>query len=947
MGCHNNLGSGYQSQFYWDFGPGFAFFGTNSRVDDSVSAYVTGQNYITDSLYSVIWPDFKYQEVPGQTPVTHVFAMTSMPEESDPRPMAYFRKVGANDLGDWDYPPYVVDTVFGTTYAQSVACSNIDGKMALVWIANRPDEGDADTASSQNGMRDILWDNDLYYQISNDYGATFSPRVNLTRNTDGEDGYRPFTDVSPLIDGNNDLHIAFNGRTWPADASDGGQSELVSCRMFHWGENLGTGGYDGLGDAIVRTAASLEWDQSNCSGGRWELNGSKMSLSECDGKLYYLWTQFNDPANGITDDCAARGGAGAANGELHVSISEDGGLTWCQSINLTNSYTPGCDSATGMGGPCESEHWPSMARFGTDIVGNNMSGAVMVDPTGVYTGGYYLDVQYVDDHNAGSAIEGEGSMQEADIRWMRLACIDPPSSVPPPVPWSLEYPAWTPHGVPLDTPLVLNNFGNVEMTFTLTTEEDTGPSGWLSTSGFESGVIPAGYDNSLEGVVTVNTGGIVNSPGTIEPLIGRLILTSNASSSPDTFPVECWVTDTLYLPQWDTIFAGGEASACLALTIGNNGNFGNQGIGHVNLDYFDYGDCDDLEGFEDTIPGMSEVYLYDGSPIICWTDETDTVRCNWSMYGDGYTSDHGFIPVGSVPVVEEAEYSVYETQFTTRDTGIMLEQKWIAPKTGECNWMIQILEVYALDGQAHTGLAIGEGMDWDIPSDSGLWNRSGFDDSRNLIYQYGSEFNDDPAECQDNSLRYGGIAVQGVDAPHGDVNGEAYGAYTRDNSQQVYPEGSFVPDSLWKYMANDNYSISDSVDADLHTVATFLWDYDLAPTDTIRVYMCLVTGKDGETHFLASVDECLQWGEDQGLFPDLGCCVMRGDLNHDGVIDIDDLRILVEVIFGGGLPWPYEWEDLCWDEFDIDASGVAPVDIGDLVWLVDYMFTGGPEPPPC
>ncbi|MDH3889451.1 MAG: hypothetical protein OEV49_00060 [candidate division Zixibacteria bacterium] len=35
----------------------------------------------------------------------------------------------------------------------------------------------------------------------------------------------------------------------------------------------------------------------------------------------------------------------------------------------------------------------------------------------------------------------------------------------------------------------------------------------------------------------------------------------------------------------------------------------------------------------------------------------------------------------------------------------------------------------------------------------------------------------------------------------------------------------------------------------------------------------------------------------------------------------------------------------CSEEADIEASG--GIDISDLVYLVDYMFTGGPPPPSC
>ncbi|MCK4626235.1 MAG: SBBP repeat-containing protein [Phycisphaerae bacterium] len=73
------------------------------------------------------------------------------------------------------------------------------------------------------------------------------------------------------------------------------------------------------------------------------------------------------------------------------------------------------------------------------------------------------------------------------------------------------------------------------------------------------------------------------------------------------------------------------------------------------------------------------------------------------------------------------------------------------------------------------------------------------------------------------------------------------------------------------------------------------------------------------------------------------CCAIRGDVDHSGIlpIDIADLVYLVDYMFNEGPEPP------CWDEGDVDASGVMPIDIADLVYLVDYMFNSGPEPPPC
>jgi len=79
-----------------------------------------------------------------------------------------------------------------------------------------------------------------------------------------------------------------------------------------------------------------------------------------------------------------------------------------------------------------------------------------------------------------------------------------------------------------------------------------------------------------------------------------------------------------------------------------------------------------------------------------------------------------------------------------------------------------------------------------------------------------------------------------------------------------------------------------------------------------------------------------------------GCCRgMRANIDGDPLnqVDISDLVYLVDYMFSGG-PDP-----ACWREANVngDLSGdlQSTVDIADLVYLVDYMFNSGPEPPPC
>ncbi len=437
VGGHNREGSdGFTDcHFYWDSGPGLSDFSAQAQVPRKVAEYggYHGQR--------VKWPKFRYQEGPSDTAL-HVFAL-EVSLGADPRALYYFRKVGVDATGTWDDPPYVVDTVY--TLAHDIAANN-DGKVALVWTANLPCPGDqCDTCSGYECWNFVQWDNDVYYQISHDYGVSWEPRVNVSQNVDGEEGYRPYTDLSALITSDNNLHVVWGARFWPADANSGGQAGLLRGCIFHWSED----------NPYLRTVHNFEWDQTDCSGGAWELQASKMSLSECDGKLYVLFVQFNDLPHGVYDDCAAEGNpgfpVGAANGDLYLTISSDWGLTWDEARNLTNSRTPGCDSTGGAGGPCDNDHWPSMTRFGTNYAGDFSAAEIVIPAGSSDSGTYYLDVLYINDHSAGAVVENEGFWAEADVRWFRLPCVGPITNPLFSVsPGEISYPSWSKHGVQHD-----------------------------------------------------------------------------------------------------------------------------------------------------------------------------------------------------------------------------------------------------------------------------------------------------------------------------------------------------------------------------------------------------------------------------------------------------------------------------------------------------------------
>jgi len=125
------------------------------------------------------------------------------------------------------------------------------------------------------------------------------------------------------------------------------------------------------------------------------LNISKMSISPKDpiyhpgGDSSYFFCIWT----GVdSSDQNAAGDQG--NQDLYGSGSFDGGNTWGKVLNITGTHTPGCAADA-----CVSEHWPSMAR--------NMMGGD-------------LHVEYICDRDPGGAIMDEGTWTENYVMYMRV-----------------------------------------------------------------------------------------------------------------------------------------------------------------------------------------------------------------------------------------------------------------------------------------------------------------------------------------------------------------------------------------------------------------------------------------------------------------------------------------------------------------------------------------------
>ncbi|MBN2227874.1 MAG: PKD domain-containing protein [candidate division Zixibacteria bacterium] len=413
IGNHYTRGSNYHTTLWPDFMPLTGFFSPyKNPMPDTLDDYggsPSGQ---------FMFPSIDYQIYDGDT-VTHVFAYEMTGNYGDYEIIHYFRCLNSPTAPVWDYPPLVVDTV--RSVSQTVAASRTSGKVALVWIANLP-EFAGGSESVDHGQ---IYSNDIYYMESDDMGASWGPKTNITQSDSSEGGWRAQTDLSCLISGDDYLHVIWNAREYsPSPPPYGSFPHFYGSRLFHWSEQYP--------DSLI-TIKDANWDLDGdypCTGGSWnEMSIVKMQISECNNKLYAIFVQFNDIANGICDDCAQRNWtlldqSGTANGELYISISDNGGLQWDIARNLTNSYTPHCDTSAGST-PCESDMWPSVSRYGMVTTTGDFTDVPIVDPTGGYTGSAFLDVMYVNDKHPGGCILDAGVWTTNPLKWFRVPCIEP------------------------------------------------------------------------------------------------------------------------------------------------------------------------------------------------------------------------------------------------------------------------------------------------------------------------------------------------------------------------------------------------------------------------------------------------------------------------------------------------------------------------------------------
>ncbi|MDD4051838.1 MAG: sialidase family protein, partial [candidate division Zixibacteria bacterium] len=367
FGCHADYDGNdiYLSMAYTDAPgfPGWALFtGEVARPDTGASWYVTDEE--------IIWPIMARHNAGGNTTSDVLYMLSHVNEANED--MILYRKVGTANFDGGQKIETITDlsyTIVADPYSNNVYIVYTDDRVGM-------DEGD--------GGQDDL---DVWYKKSTDQGVTWGAAIDVSNYT-GDSLWRAYDDLSAVISPDGNLHII-----WPArQLNDSNTYENAKCRLVHWSTDIP--------QARILSEARYTMEE-RCDPGAWNMYIAKPSISWCDDRLYALWTQFGHAREtGAKGDCSQ---AGFANGELYLAVSNDNGFTWDLPANLTQSRTPRCDSAE-----CDSDHWSSMTSYGM-----------------VYDGAAdTLDIQYVNDKDAGGLPQGEGSRCVNPIMHLRIPCRD-------------------------------------------------------------------------------------------------------------------------------------------------------------------------------------------------------------------------------------------------------------------------------------------------------------------------------------------------------------------------------------------------------------------------------------------------------------------------------------------------------------------------------------------
>ncbi len=326
-------------------------------------------------------------------------------------------------------------------------------------------------------------------------------------------------------------------------------------------------------------------------------------------------------------------------------------------------------------------------------------------------------------------------------------------------------------------------------------------------------------------------------------------------------------------------------------------------------------------------------YLRDASLIL----GTEATKLSWLIYegmgaNPGPGNPYGPLYALSNIVVDSTSFAAYRYAAgigCNRDSTLAFRARYYAPKDA-ANSEYYLLRVDVFNGPKSQGIPIQNvcvafAADWDLPAEDGFSNSSGGDDAHQFVYQRGSG--------GANNQRYallGAIRVDGESAP---------GGFVWNNATTVVPSRTYRADSLWTAIDSTRKFEGTPEIGDLNSVVVAGRHESIgSAADTLKYVFVLGGQLSGSVNALGTLMDkarffnCIYVSPEQLACPEFVC----GDADANLAVSIADVVYLINYIFAGG-PSP-----LPLLAGDVDCTN--SVSIADAVYIINYIFGGGSAP---
>lgn len=567
---------------------------------------------------------------------------------------------------------------------------------------------------------------------------------------------------------------------------------------------------------------------------------------------------------------------------------------------------------------CESDHWSSMGRYGMYYDG--------VDDT--------LDIMYINDKDAGGIPQGSGTWCVNNVMHYRFPCrtvAHIPKISLEPTQW-LD-PTHTAPDAELLLTLKVSNIGNEVMNIASITAVDQGDgTDWINIGSYATTITPNDFTNVA---ITLNYNTVLSTLGDPAGYDVIIRIDHDAVSDVDDVPVHLTVASDFNMPHNGVL-----NTTCKSLMVYNTGRLGGDEEGN-SLDI--PGDCDSVD-----TPPNELMYLFDASPMIAWNNTTENLAYT-TMFTQDFTEDGTFRPQSDTNFyyglnpLGVGTYDQMTCTVTTSDSLYGIAIDLYAPTDGINCFILASYTFFNWNPVKDADqVYLGFIADWDTPSDNSVDNGSDFDADLQTMWQFGADYDtlggeDNLANCPSPIIetdRLGGVAV---------LEGDLLNAWTEENAPYQLGSG-YDKEYLYTQMTTLGgyvpYDQPADTGIDLHTGMTF-GVVDMTAKAEHKYVVALVTTNQGEADYLAQVAAAKAWGVAQELVVDFVCDCIPGDANDDKSVNVGDAVYVISYVFKGGpAPTPYA-------SCSGDANGDCSCNVGDAVYIISYVFKGGPAPVDC